>query len=161
MRSVVVFLLAISAFAVSCTNRDAVPSDIIQPDSMQVILRQVIVADQFATQFLLKDSAHKDSTHRNVKAETLQLYETIFRLHHTSRQEFNKSLAFYNSRPDLQRKLFDSLSAYETRHRDELYKPVVSAPAAHPKDSLSRVRDSLAVHTLDSFKLHRLPPRKP
>jgi len=119
---------------------------------MQAILKDVILADQFSTQFVLKDSLLKDSSHRNVKAETLELYETIFKLHKVSKDEFRKSMDFYYSRPDMIKKIFDSLAAYETRHRNELYAPKpVLAPAK--KDSLgSHSADSLKLHTRDSLK---------
>jgi hypothetical protein len=142
------FCLCFSA----CTNREAVPSNIIQPDSMQVVLRDVIMADQFATQFLLKDSLLKDSAHRNVKLETLQLYETIFKLHGVTKEEFRRSLDFYESRPDLSRNIFDSLSVEENRHRSEIYRPKFETPP-HPKDSS-------ASHAKDSLKLHSGNPLK-
>jgi hypothetical protein len=152
-------ILAISGICLclfACTNRRSVPPGIIQPDSMQVILRDVILADQFATQYLLKDSLLKDSVHRNVKAETLQLYETVFRLHKVSREVFRKSMDFYYSRPDLVKTMFDSLAAYETRHRNELYMPR-NTPALEKKDSLRIVsRDSLKLHTRDSLKADSL-----
>jgi hypothetical protein len=137
-----------------------VPAGIIPPDSMQVILRDVIMADQFATQYLLKDSLLKDSVRRNVKAETLQLYETAFRLHKISREAFRKSLDFYYSRPDLVKTMFDSLAAYETQHRNELYKPR-NTPALEKKDSLRIVsRDSLKLHTRDSLKADSLKRKR-
>ena len=59
---------------------------------------------------------------------------------------------FYYSRPDLMKKIFDSLATYENRHRNELYAP---KPALAPikKDSLgSHSADSLKLHTRDSLK---------
>ena len=146
--SALIFCLCFSA----CTNREAVPSNIIQPDSMGVVMREVIMADQFASQFLLKDSLLKDSAHRNVKLETLQLYETIFKLHGITKEEFRRSLAFYESRPDLSKNIFDSMSVDENRHRNDLYKPKPAIPL-NPKDSL-------ASHARDSLKLHSRNPAK-
>ena len=116
-------MLCICLWLAACTNRQSVPSEFIQPDSMKVILKDVITADHFASEYLLKDSLRKDSVHRNVKLETLQLYETVFTLHKITREAFRKSLEFYYSRPDLMKNMFDSLSAYESRHRNDLYKP--------------------------------------
>lgn len=117
------WVLCMCLWLSACTNRESVSSEFIQPDSMQVILKDVITADHFASEYLLKDSLRKDSVHRNVKLETLQLYETVFTLHKITREEFRKSLEFYYSRPDLMKNMFDSLSAYESRHRNDLYKP--------------------------------------
>jgi hypothetical protein len=145
------FLLALCLSWMACTNRSAIPSGIIARDSMQAILRDVVLTDQFATQFLLKDSLRKDSTHRNVKAETLQLYETVFKLHHTTREEFLKSLNFYYSRPDLMKNILDSMVAYENRHREELYRPQTSAAG-------SPAQDSSSAHARDSLNLHKRTP---
>jgi hypothetical protein len=136
MRSFYVFLFGLCLY--SCTDRESVPPGIIKPDSMQAILKDVVAADLFATQYLLKDSLRKDSVHRNVKLETLQLYETIFKLHRVTKDEFRKSMDFYASRPDLEKQMFDSLSADETRSRTNLYKPK-SIPVPLPKDSLKHV----------------------
>jgi hypothetical protein len=105
-------------------------------------MKDVILADQFAMQYLLKDSVRRDSvkkdsvviTRRNVKLETLQLYETVFKLHKVTRDEFRKSLTYYEGRPDLMRIIFDSLSSMESRHRNDLYKPRAK-PLSQP-DSL-------------------------
>ena len=145
MRSLAIFGLCFCLFA--CTDRKSVPAGIIEPDSMQVILKDVIMADQFATRYLLKDSLLKDSSHRNVKVETLQLYETVFKLHKVSRKSFRNSMDFYYSRPDLLKTIFDSLAAYETKHRSDLYKP---KPPSGPAK-----KDSLALNSPDSLKLHR------
>lgn len=136
---------------IACTNRNSVPSDIIQPDSMKPILRDVIMADQYATQYLLKDSLKRDSIHRNVKLETLQLYETIFKLHGVTKEKFRKSLDFYASRPDLSKNMLDSMSAYENLHRNDLFQPK-AALMLHPGDSLTmRRRDSLT-RRMDSVR---------
>jgi hypothetical protein len=157
MKGLVIIGLCVGLFA--CTNRKSVPSGIIVPDSMRVILKDVIMADQYASQFILKDSVKKDSTHRNVKIETLQLYETIFKLHGISREDFRKSMSFYYSRPDLFKTMLDSLSMYETRHRADLYKPrppvapagkdsvKTALPGLQPEDSAKlRLRDSIRLH---------------
>ena len=157
MKALAIIGLCFCLFA--CTNRKSVPSGIIVPDSMRVILKDVIMADQYATQFILKDSLKKDSTHRNVKIETLQLYEPIFKLHGISREDFRKSMNFYYSRPDLFKAMLDSLSAYETHHRADLYKPrPLVAPAG--KDSVKTALpglhpgDSAKLHSRDSIGLH-------
>jgi hypothetical protein len=131
----------------ACTNRDSVPSGIIEPEAMQQILKDVISADHFASQYLLKDSLRQDSSHRHVKVETKQFYETVFKLHQVSEEQFRKSLDFYASRPDLLKKMFDSLSASENRHRNDLYKPR-GLPDQRLRDS---VKTTVRIHQ-DSIK---------
>ena len=123
MRILIVYFLLI--IISSCSNRSGIPKDIIPPDSMQVVLREVFMANEYAVQFIAKDSLRPDK----VKA-TQDQFETIFKIHHISRAEFKNSLSFYESRPDLNKMIFDSLSAYANRHRNELYapKPIVNPP---------------------------------
>jgi Domain of unknown function (DUF4296) len=115
MRAAAVCLLLL---IVSCTNRTHVPKEILQPDSMAVLMREMIIASQYAAQSIMKDSTKKDKIKENQ-----QLMEDIFQLHHITRDEFKKSLSFYEARPDLNKILFDSMSAYAARHQKELYLP--------------------------------------
>jgi hypothetical protein len=108
---------------VACSDRSGVPDDVLPLDSMRHVLKDVMAVDNYSDQYLSKDSLVKDK----VKANQ-ELLEVIFKLHHTSRTEFKKSLEFYESRPDLNKKIFDSLSAYANVHKAELY-----APALTPK----------------------------
>ena len=100
----------------SCTNRKSVPGDVIEPDSMEVIFRDAIQVDQFATGFLLKDSSK-----RNTKLETRGWYEEVFKIHQVTREDFERSLAFYQSRPDLMKELLDSMSARDSRDKMASY----------------------------------------
>ncbi len=113
-------LFAGIVFAVSmiaCTNKNSTPSNVLSREDMEKVLWDMIQADRFSTQFLLRDSAHK-----NVKLETFKLYEEVFQLHHITREEFVKSFKFYLSRPDITKVMFDSLGVRANRERDTLYK---------------------------------------
>ena len=118
MKSPVVFLLLL--ILASCSNRNGIPDNIIPPDSMANIMKDVIMAEAYSSQYLVKDSLKKDK----VKANQ-DLMEDIFKLHHISRSDFKNSLVFYESRPDLNKKIFDSLNADQSRHRNDLYAPQV------------------------------------
>src|SRR5450432_882485 len=99
-------------FFVSCSNRTGIPKGILPPDSM----KDIIMAAQYSSQYISKDSLKKDK----VKANQ-ELLDDIFKIHHITRAAFKESLSFYESRPDLSKKVFDSLSAYANRHQRELY----------------------------------------
>jgi hypothetical protein len=103
---------------VSCSNRTAIPNDVLPPDSMQVIMRDVVMASEYSGQFVAKDTTQKDKTKANQ-----DLLDRIFQIHHISRESFKHSLLFYESRPDLNQKIFDSLSAYANREQKDLYRP--------------------------------------
>jgi hypothetical protein len=109
----------------ACSRRTDIPKDIIPPDSMQVIMKDVIMAEQYAGMYITRDTLRHDK----VKANQ-DLLEAIFKMHHTTRASFKGSLEFYESRPDLNKKIFDSLVAYANRHKTELYAP---KPLPKPK----------------------------
>ena len=109
-----IFILFIS----SCSNRTAIPNDIIPPDSMMMIMKDIFYANEYTVQYIAKDSLKPDK----VKASQ-DLLEEIFKIHHTKKEDFRKSLKFYESRPDLNKNIFDSLAAYANRHKSELFMP--------------------------------------
>jgi hypothetical protein len=113
------FLLLFIFFAASCINKDKVPDGVIVRDSMPRLLWDVIVADQYSKQYLLKDSSKT-----NTRLETMKLYQQVFQIHHTTRDQFEKSYQYYISRPDLMKIIFDSLSVYSNKQRTEIYKPI-------------------------------------
>lgn len=116
-----------------CSEKDKIPSNVLDKEQMGAILWDMMQADQYAANYLIKDSAKV-----NVKMETLKLYEEVFRLHKVTRDEFRKSFQFYQDRPDITRVLFDSLIARGNRQRAESYThppaatPVPSVPVTKP-----------------------------
>ena len=116
---------------VGCSEKDNIPSGILDKEEMGSVLWDMMQADQYASSYLIKDSAKV-----NVKMETLKLYEEVFRLHKVSREEFRKSFQFYQDHPDITRVLFDSLIARGNRMRSESYShpsaPTPSVPAVKP-----------------------------
>jgi hypothetical protein len=115
MRLAAIFFVV---FLISCSNRNGIPKEIIPPDTMQGIMKDIIMASQYSLQYISRDTLKKDK----VKANQ-ELLEDIFIIHHTTRQAFKQSLIFYESRPDLSKKVFDSLSAYAGRHQKEMIHP--------------------------------------
>ena len=105
-----------------CADKDRVPSGILPLSKMQTVMWDMIQADQYAALSVAKDS----STHVNTKAETLKLYEEVFRLHEVSREEFHKSYQYYLDHPELNQQLFDSLISQGNRLRTESYSRPVS-----------------------------------
>jgi hypothetical protein len=104
--------------ALGCVDKESIPKGIIQKDSMRAILLDMMLADQFAKQYILKDTSKA-----RAKNETRKLYQEVFQLHHITKDEFQKSYQFYISRPDLAKPLFDSLSLYANNQRRDMYKP--------------------------------------
>lgn len=124
-RTVFFLLLLMTA----CSNRTGIPKDVLQPSDMQKLMRDIVEAEQYSAQYIARDSLIKDKVKANQS-----LLDTIFAIHHISREAFKTSLTFYESRPDLNKNLFDSLNAYANRHRGEIYAPKLKplAPAKKP-----------------------------
>jgi len=125
---------------VGCSEKDNVPSGVLGKEEMGSIIWDMMQADQYAANYIIKDSAKV-----NVKMETLKLYEEVFRLHKVTRDEFRKSFQFYQDHPDITRTMFDSLIARGNRMRSESYthspaptpvvpavRPAVTGPMGHP-----------------------------
>ena len=110
-------LVLLIGIFLSCNNSKSVPRGIIPPDKMEKVLWDMIQTDRFAIQFLSKDSAKI-----NVKEETFKLYEQVFRIHQTNRDEFTKSFKYYMDHPELNQRLYDSMNVRGTRLREDMYK---------------------------------------
>jgi hypothetical protein len=132
------WLIVLFLFAMGCTNPGHVPAKIIQKDSMRNILWDLMLADQYSTVYLIKDSAQKD-----IKLETMKLYQQVFDLHRVTKAEFDESYSFYLEHPNISAVLFDSLAAMANRKRNEAYriptKPVIPGKPAIPAPVIKTV----------------------
>lgn len=95
----------------SCGQKNTVPSGILKPAKMQIILWDVLRADAFTYEFVTKDSSKKP------EAENVKLQQQIFAVHKISKDEFYKSFEFYNAHPGLMQPLLDSLINKATRDK--------------------------------------------
>jgi len=100
-------------------DKTSIPSNVIPRAKMENVLWDMIVADRYAYQVLIRDSLKLD-----VKQKTQELYSQVLKIHRVKDEEFITSFRFYMSRPDLIRSMFDSLSAKANRMRGEVYKPI-------------------------------------
>jgi|SRR5215204_1581287 len=112
MRFFFFIILIISNFA--CIRDNKVPKDVIPQNQMRKIMWDLMRADAYVTDFIMKDST------LNKKAESAKLYEKIFDIHSTTGEVFKKSLAFYQSRPDLFKAISDSLRVDEKKSQQYL-----------------------------------------
>ncbi len=115
MRIVLIFFCML--LLAGCTDNERIPSDIFPKEKMEKILWDMILAERFSSQYIVNDSAS-----RNVKLETMKLYEQVFQANNTTRAEFVKSYKYYLNRPDITKSIFDSLAVRGNRNRDSLYK---------------------------------------
>lgn len=90
---------------VSCRGKEAMPTDVMAKDKMQAVLWDMMRADQFLTNYLLKNDTGKDR-----QAETIKLYQQVLTIHNISKEDLQKSLDYYKARPILMKEIMDSLS---------------------------------------------------
>jgi uncharacterized protein DUF4296 len=118
-------------FLGGCTNHTKIPPGIIGKEKMEKILWDMIQADRYVSSFIMTRNVDSPSVK---KEKAAIMYEKVFRLNGTTRDQFLKSYKFYLGRPDITKIMFDSISARAERQRGDLYKS---------KGSMLSKRDSL------------------
>lgn len=107
MNRVVVFILLL--FVVTACSQGKVPKGVLSPPEMEAVLWDVLLADQTAEFYVQKDSA-VSALQRHT-----DLYQQLFRIHKISKEDFQKSLRFYESHPQLLKPVLDSLQKRSER----------------------------------------------
>lgn len=119
------YLLFLCFFVAACSGT-SVPDDVLPPEKMELVLYDVIRADEMVDFLKTTDSAWQPFSRRTA------LYDTVFQLHGVKKDEFRRSLSFYQQRPDLlkeiivdiQKKVTDTTTAAQQRLRIEQRLPV-------------------------------------
>ena len=101
--------LILSVFVSGCIRDKKIPKGIISQNEMRKIMWDLMRADAYVADFIMKDST------RNRKTESAVLYEQIFSMHSTTQEAFIKSRDFYLRRPDLLKVITDSLRSDEKK----------------------------------------------
>jgi hypothetical protein len=103
----------------ACSEGQNVPNNVLSPDKMRSVLYDVFRADELMGIYLPKDSTYKTPVKR------AGMYQSVFNAHKISRDDFKRSMNYYESHPDLLKKILDSL-------QKQVNNPVIR------KDSLSK-----------------------
>ena len=109
-------ILAFVIVLFSCGRGEKLQPGIIQEDTMDSLLWDLSLAEDFAITYLGKDSG------RNKNDEILKEYEKVFAIHHVTRDQFRKSFDYYRSRPEIIKKLIDSTNARAQRRRQDMFR---------------------------------------
>lgn len=136
----------------ACSDKNRIPSDVLGRDEMQAVMWDMIQADRYAAMFFPSDSVRK----KDIKTETLKLYDQVFQIHKISQEEFVKSYKFYLSRPDISKMMFDSIYSFANRKREEDAKKQMKEQQR--KDSLQNalLKDSSASKLKKDSVLNKL-----
>ena len=109
-------------FLAACSGKSDIPSGVLDRNKMEDVMWDMIQADQYYREYLIRDSVGKDMLQVRYK-----LYENVFNIHKISRATFDKSFDYYSSHPKLMKDVFVSLSVKGTRSLQDFYKPAIPA----------------------------------
>lgn len=123
-------ILILSVCILSC--KSTVPKDVLPPKKMQAVLWDVMQADEMAEYYSAKDSTY------NGLSKHAESYQKIFSIHQITKEDFSKSLNYYQNHPAILKTVLDSLKSFGERMQraDSLTKPktpVVDATAKKSK----------------------------
>ena len=96
-------VLLICFLSHGCSDKEKKDRFVLSEKQMTEVMWDLMRADEYIQDFVIKDST------KNKKEESSKLYEEIFRLHHTTADQFKKSQAWYESDPARFRPIIDSL----------------------------------------------------
>jgi|SRR5687768_6017301 len=106
-------LLAIFTLLFSC-SRDKKKPEILTQSQMERVIWDIMQVDEYANAYISRDSL------KDLNKERQQLYLKVFQLHKVSKEDFNASIKYYSSKPDLMKVIFDSLSSKGELQRRKL-----------------------------------------
>jgi hypothetical protein len=103
---------------IACSSSTELPSNILPQEKMKQVLFDMIRADEYINNYVVKDST------KNITKERSLIYEKVFTLHKTNHKEFYESYRYYQLHPDKQKELFDSLYNWASLRKDTVRKGV-------------------------------------
>lgn len=100
-------------FLASCSLADF--GSAMSVDQMKRIVWDMMKADELNNIQSIKDSGFAS------RKMNFAYYEQVFRLHDINREEFYRSMKYYESHPPLMKILIDSLDQYASRERNKIF----------------------------------------
>jgi len=111
MRRPTVLWLLLVLIMQSCGSSTSIPSNVLKPARMQVVLWDVLRADAFTNDFIKKDSS------KNAVTENVKLQQKIFSANGVTREQFYRSFEYYKTNAPLFKALLDSMISTANRNR--------------------------------------------
>ncbi len=115
----------------ACHNN--LPKGVLKPEKMQKVLFDVIQADELIN---LKYTA---DTSLNRFSQSVELYQTVFKIHNISSDDFKRSFTFYQNHPALLKPILDSLQKTTQRRID-----TTTSPRPYPSSTESGTSPKLS-----------------
>ena len=107
------YIIFLSLVVMACGG-ESVPKQVLAPEKMKEVMYDMIRADE-----MIDILRYSDSTYQPFSKRTA-LYDTIFGLHGVTKEAVQKSLRYYQGRPDLLKEMMNELHANVT---DTTHKP--------------------------------------
>ncbi|HEX2846214.1 MAG TPA: DUF4296 domain-containing protein [Chitinophagaceae bacterium] len=134
-------LLLLLTGIMACSDKNKLPKDVLPQPKMQAVMWDMIRAGDFLNNYVF----YRDTSVDKI-AETQKWNEKIFQIHKITREQFDKSYAYYRQHPQLMKAVMDSIS--KTKVEDVVTQPtpepvvssVDTAAGKRKLDSLKRVR---------------------
>ncbi|MFT3680732.1 MAG: DUF4296 domain-containing protein [Ferruginibacter sp.] len=104
-------LLLFPVFLISCGEKKG---KILPKEKMMVVLWDIFQAESFTDQYIKKDSS------KNAVLENAKLQQQLFALHGISRDDYERSYAYYKAQPDEMKIIIDSITARTERNRSNM-----------------------------------------
>jgi hypothetical protein len=114
-------VLLLSTLLISCGSKNKMPSGILPPEKMQLVLWDILRVDAFSHDFQIKDST------KNLAEENAKLQKQVFVLYSVTQEEFYNSYDYYKTHTELMKGMLDSMINKANRDRGKLDRFV------HPK----------------------------
>jgi hypothetical protein len=129
-------------FLFSCG--DKAPKDLLSMQQMQDIKWDLMRADEMVDYYRAADTAYPAEQKRE------QYYDIIFNIHHTSKENFRRSLDYYTARPKELKKILDAVQAKANQQAN-------ADTAKATKDTVLLNKDSAKIpRVIDSLKRKKL-----
>ena len=111
MRRVLIGLCLIIISLPGCEDKDGVPFGVMGKDKMQLVLWNILQANELTIQLKQKDPV----------IENAKLQKRVFDEYNTSREEFYKSYSWYKEHPEVMEVILDSMiSKQEAAKRKQM-----------------------------------------
>lgn len=108
MRNLILSIFCILS-TVSCVDKQPVPKNVLPEEKMKAVMWDIARAQMVAQQVVASDSSI------NVVDATKKLTDEVFKIHHVTKKDFDKSYNWYLKNPQILNRLLDSLYTQKSR----------------------------------------------
>jgi hypothetical protein len=126
------FIIGLLSFLIyACSDKDILPPGVLPKKQMREVMWDMIRAGEFLNGFVF----NKDSALNKIEVSE-KWYDKVYQLHKITKDEFEKSYAYYNSHPFLMKEMLDSLA------KRQVYTTPVIRDSTTIKDSINNTKNS-------------------